>query len=180
MDPPSTDEIAQLCLKYNLSHDFQSIIPLEDRSAADVTAPFHQIPYEDQLKLKHFIVHQALCATSRSLRNSSKAIPPWARTIPEDTPVCPITEIIPAPEPITNYRNKAELSFGTNADSSSYILGFQAGPFKHRRFFDYNSPLLPPQFISIAYASLGSSTNLPSLPSFLLTIRRVTWGSGGC
>ncbi|KAL0226622.1 hypothetical protein P9112_013946 [Eukaryota sp. TZLM1-RC] len=141
-------QVYDICQHHNLTHDFRSSKPLKEQTANDVTAPLHHLSYDDQLTIKRFMVTQALTDCSNKLRISSKAMPPWTRQLTPNTPICEISHVVEAPEPREAYRNKCEFSFGLQEGEA--FVGFQGGPFKHRRFFDYNSMLIPNEFKQIA------------------------------
>ncbi|KAL0222468.1 hypothetical protein RCL1_002322 [Eukaryota sp. TZLM3-RCL] len=157
-------EIVDLCIKYNLTYDFQSALPLSEKTSSDVTAPLHKVPYDEQMQIKHFLVEQALTSVSQSLISSPKPCPHWARTLDPTKPVCPITHFVSAPEPRQKYRNKVEFNFGSNSYDGPIILGFCSGPWHSRVYYDQNSTVVPDSFRNISQI-ITDFCNSPDLVS---------------
>lgn len=123
--------------------------PVKCISAADVTAPWREIPYEDQIERKKEMIKTVLVEITDALKPSqdddSEEWLPWVKELTGErfdakAPCCPVDPFIHAKEGLKGgreyYRNKTELTVGYTisscADGHKFhyrrpVAGFSAG-----------------------------------------------------
>ena len=117
--------------------------PAVERSAADVVAPLHGLPYEEQLARKRASVLSALRKLPKQMMQAVKTLPhgheghgqmlrmrwlaPEVLKQQEWSP-CPLEAVVPSPR-VDGYRNKCEFSIGRDG-AGQPCVGFVLGRFK--------------------------------------------------
>ena len=117
--------------------------PAVERSAADVVAPLHALPYEEQLARKRASVLSALRKLPKQMMQAVKTLPhgheghaqmqrmrwlaPEVIKQTEWSP-CPLEAVVPSPR-VDGYRNKCEFSIGRDG-AGRPCVGFVLGRFK--------------------------------------------------
>ena len=117
--------------------------PAVERSAADVVAPLHALPYEEQLARKRASVLSALRKLPKQMLQAVRSLPhgheghgqmqrmrwlaPEVIKQTEWSP-CPLEAVVPSPR-VDGYRNKCEFSIGRDG-AGRPCVGFVLGRFK--------------------------------------------------
>ena len=95
----------------------------DNRSVREKTAPFHNIEYSEQLKIKISDIQSVLDGYKLPLSRA------WPTGFPEQDLLFKISDIKPSPI-LKGYRNKCEFSIGKNiATNDTHCIGFVKGQF---------------------------------------------------
>ena len=129
------------------------------RTAADLVAPLHAMPYEEQLKKKRENLLGVLRKLPKAFTDASQAMQrherePWLAKMPwlkpqrvegrDDGLVCDLAQVVPSP--VTHgYRNKCEFSIGRDADGAPCV-GFVLGRVRQ-----------------VGFAAIGAPTDCPNV-----------------
>lgn len=114
---------------------------ISDKRVEDVTTPWWDVPYEEQLERKREEGNRIMSEISREILNDRQSfqagerdfawVDELANTASQTEsypPLCPVEEVVPSPQQ-TSYRNKIGFSIGRDA-SDSVCIGFVMGKFK--------------------------------------------------
>ena len=117
--------------------------PAVERTAADVVAPLHGLPYEEQLVRKRQSVLSALRKLPKQMSQAVRTLPKgheghaqllnmswlWPEELKQsEWAPCPLEVVVPSPR-VDGYRNKCEFSIGRDG-AGRPCVGFVLGRFK--------------------------------------------------
>lgn len=107
----------------------KGVVSLQCPSAALVTAPWHGVPYREQIKRKKRKWEAALAAINTRMRSDPlvAARTEWLQELEPKQPVCRITRVLCASEDYSQtvgrdyYRNKTEFTVGMSPDKCGIV-----------------------------------------------------------